>query len=66
MECPPIECRQSDSATGALDKKTEVTGSDRTLAMVGPRVQLDVSVKTLASVKRPDTGRVSPVSADVR
>ena len=22
-ECPPVECRQSDSATGALDRKDE-------------------------------------------
>ena len=37
VECPPIECGQSDGATGALDKKkTEVTVSDRTLASVGP------------------------------
>ena len=39
-ECPPIECGQSDGATGALHRKDSVlrsasdagTGSDRTLA----------------------------------
>ena len=35
-ECPPIECGQSDGATGALYRKTEVTVSDRTLASIGP------------------------------
>ena len=36
VECPPIECGQSDGATGALYKKTEVTVNDRTLVLVGP------------------------------
>ena len=36
VECPPVECGQSDGATGALYRKTEVTVSDRTLASVGP------------------------------
>ena len=35
-ECPHSTGGQSDGATGALYRKTEVTVSDRTLASVGP------------------------------
>ena len=32
-ECPPVECGQSDGATGALDRKDRGSQSDRTLGL---------------------------------
>ena len=32
-ECSPVECGQSDGATGALDRKDRGSQSDRTLVM---------------------------------
>ena len=31
VECPPVECEQSDGATGALYRKDRGSQSDRTL-----------------------------------
>ena len=36
VECPPVECGQSDGATDALDRKDRGQQSDRTLASAGP------------------------------
>ena len=32
-ECPPVECEQSDGATGALYRKDRGSQSDRTLVV---------------------------------
>ena len=32
-ECPPVECGQSNGATGALDRKDRGSQSDRTLVV---------------------------------
>ena len=62
-EFPPVECEQSNGATDALYKKTEVTVSDRMLVSEGPARQVSSSRKSAASVidwtlalKRPDAG----------
>ena len=47
-ECPPIECGQSDSPTGALYRKDRGSQSDRTLVAQGPD----------AGVLRPVSGAV--------
>ena len=47
-ECPPIECGQSDGATGALYRKDRGSQSDRTLVAQGPD----------AGVLRPVSGAV--------
>ena len=33
VECPPVECGQSDGATGALYRKDRGSQSDRTLVV---------------------------------
>ena len=35
VECPPIECGQSNGATGALDRKDRGSQSDQTLGESG-------------------------------
>ena len=50
MECPPVECGQSDGAIGALDRKDKLHGVHRTLASTGSARLVSGSVKTLASV----------------
>ena len=72
-ECPPVECGQSDGATGALDRKD---GGDWKLpdtASVGPARPVRCNSKDAGVGQttgrwvalRPDAGRVRPVSADV-
>ena len=74
MECPSVECGQSDGATGALDKKkTEVTVSDRTLASVGPACPVRCSNEDAGVGQtierwvalRPDAERLRPVMLSV-
>ena len=68
MECSPVECGQSDSATGALES-LKVTGCwsrlDRRVRSVAAE---DVHFGLMTEcwvAQRPDAGRVCPVSADV-